>query len=69
MEDENKKKKILMTVKEISDETGIGESKIRQMLNSPNSSFTIRCGRNIYAHRELFEKYLERCAKYRTRID
>lgn len=60
--------KLLMTVKEIIEATGWGETKVRAILNRPDSSFTIRCGKNIYAHRKLFEKYLEKCATYGIKI-
>ena len=48
--------------------TGFGEKKIRQLLNNPKSTFTIRNGNRLYAHKELFEEYLKKCAKYQLTI-
>lgn len=61
-------KKLLITIKEASELTGWGEAKMREIANRKDSSFTIRCGRNVYIHRLLFEKYLESCAKYGKRV-
>ncbi len=60
--------KLLLTVKEIAGITGWGETKVREILNRKDSCFTIRCGKNIYAHRQLFEEYLEDCAKFNRKI-
>ena len=43
--------------------TGFGEKKIRQLLNNPKSTFTVRNGNRLYAHKELFEDYIKKCAK------
>lgn len=56
--------KMLLSIKDIMEMTGLGEKKIRQMLKSPTSTFTIRNGNRLYAHRGLFEDYMERCAKF-----
>jgi len=56
--------KMLLSIKDIMEMTGLGEKKIRQMLKSPTSTFTIRNGNRLYAHRELFEDYMEKCAKF-----
>ena len=64
-ENENR---ILLTVKEVSELTGWGETKVREIVNRKDSTFTVRCGRNVYVHRRLFEKHLEKCAKYGQRI-
>ena len=48
--------------------TGLGEKKVRQMLKSPTSTFTVRNGNRLYAHKQLFEDYLKKCAKYQLTI-
>lgn len=55
--------KLLLTIPEIMECTGFGEKKVRQLLNNPKSTFTIRNGVKLYAHKELFEEYLKKCAK------
>lgn len=56
--------KLLLTIPEIMEYTGFGEKKVRQMLNSPKSTYTVRNGNKLYAHKELFEEYLKKCAKF-----
>ena len=56
--------KLLLSIKDIMEMTGLGEKKVRQMLKSPKSTFTIRNGNRLYAHRDLFEDYMEKCAKF-----
>ena len=41
--------KILLSIKDIMEMTGLGEKKVRQMLKSPTSTFTIRNGNRLYA--------------------
>lgn len=60
--------KILLTVKEVCEYTGWGETKVREILKRPDSSFTIRMGNRLYADKKLFDDYLARCAKYQIRI-
>jgi hypothetical protein len=60
--------KMLLSIKDIMEMTGLGEKKIRQILKSPTSNFTIRNGNRLYAHRELFEDYMEKCAKFRLTL-
>ena len=52
--------KMLLTIKDIMEMTGFGEKKVRQMLKEPSSTFTIRNGNRLYAHKELFEDLLEK---------
>lgn len=56
--------KILLSIKDIMEMTGLGEKKVRQILKSPTSTFTIRNGNRLYAHRDLFADYMEKCAKF-----
>lgn len=60
--------RILLTVDDIAAITGWSRTKVREILNRKDNGFTIRCGRNIYAHKDLFFKYLESCAKYGRKI-
>ena len=60
--------KMLLSVKDIVKMTGLGEKKVRQMLKNPTSNFTVRNGNRLYAHKKLFEDYLEKCAKYQLTL-
>lgn len=61
--------KMLMTVRDVCDYTGWGETKVREIMKSPNGKFTIRMGNRLYADKEKFEQYLDKCARYQLRID
>lgn len=56
--------KVLLNIKQLCEYTGWGQTKVRSILNNPNSNFTIRLGNRLYAHKELFDEYLIKCAKY-----
>lgn len=60
--------KVLMTIKEVCEYTGWGETKVRAILKRPDSTFTIRMGNRLYADKRLFDEYLARCAKYQIHI-
>lgn len=60
--------RLLLTVKDVVTITGWSQTKVREILNRKDSGFTIRCGKNIYAHKELFLKHLEDCAKFGRKI-
>ena len=60
--------KILLNVQEVCQYTGFGESKVRQILNRKDSTFTIRLGNKLYANKKLLEQWLEKCAKYQLSI-
>jgi len=68
--EENKKinDKILLSVQDIMTITGLGEKKVRQILKNPTSTFTVRNGNRLYAHKKLFEEYMEKCAKYQLTL-
>lgn len=71
MDNNNKNRfdnKLLLTIPELMEYTGFGEKKIRQLLNSPKSTFTVRNGNKLYAHKELFEDFLKKCAKYQLTL-
>lgn len=62
------KDKLLLTIPEIMEYTGFGEKKVRELLNSPTSTYTVRNGTKLYAHKELFEDFLKKCAKNQLTI-
>ena len=55
--------KALMNLKEVCEYTGWGQTKARQILNRPESTFTIRVGNRIYVNKKMFDQYLEHCAR------
>lgn len=60
--------KILMSVKEVCDYTGWGETKIREILKREDSAFTIKMGNRLYVNKKMFDDYLNKCAKYKISI-
>lgn len=50
--------KALLNVKEIKDYLGLGDTKVRELLNSPNSTFTVRIGNRLYANKKLLDVWL-----------
>lgn len=60
--------KILMTIKEVCEYTGLGETKVREILKRNDSTFTIRIGNRLYANKKLLDDYLLKCAKYHIKI-
>ena len=57
-----------MTIKEVCEYTGWGETKVRAILKRPDSTFTIRMGNRLYVDKRLFDEYLAKCAKYQIQI-
>lgn len=60
--------KRLLTIQEICEYTGWGKTKVREILKRDDSDFTIRMGNRLYADKTLFDKYLDKCAKYQISI-
>lgn len=60
--------KILMSLKEVCEYTGWGETKVREILKRDTSTFTVRLGNRLYVNKKLFEDYLNKCAKYHITI-
>ena len=60
--------KILMSLKEVCEYTGWGETKVREILKRDTSKFTVRLGNRLYVNKKLFEDYLNKCAKYHITI-
>lgn len=60
--------KAVMSLKEVCEYTGWGETKVRKILKNPSSTFTIRLGNRLYVNKKLFDDYLQRCARYQIKI-
>lgn len=58
----------LISLKEVCEYTGWGETKVRELLKRPTSTFTVRYGNRLYVNKKLFDEYLDRCAKYQISI-
>lgn len=56
------------TVKELCEYTGWGQTKIREILNRPDSKFTIRFGNRLYADKQKFDEYIDNCIKYQIKV-
>lgn len=59
---------MLLTVSEVCEVTGWGQTKVREIIKRPDSGFTIRMGNRLYADKKKFEAYLDKCAKYNIQI-
>ncbi len=60
--------KLLWDLTEVMELTGWGQTKTREILNRPDSVFTVRVGSKLYVNRNAFIDFLDRCAKYQIRI-
>ena len=60
--------KILLNISELCEYTGWGKTKVREILKRPDSTFTVRMGNRLYAHKTYFDDYLNKCAKYQIEI-
>lgn len=60
--------KKLLSINDLCEYTGWGKTKIREILKRPNSTFTVRMGNRLYADKNLFDEYIEKCAKYQLPI-
>lgn len=58
----------LLTLKEFCEYLQIKETKAREILKRPNSTFTVRIGNRLYANKKLLDEYLDRCARYQINI-
>nr|DAT55565.1 MAG TPA: excisionase [Caudoviricetes sp.] len=56
--------KALLSLKEVCEYTGWGQTKTRKLLKENEGGFAIRVGNRLYVHKEKFDEYLNRCAKY-----
>lgn len=60
--------KVLLNITELCEYTGLGKTKIREILKRPNSTFTIKIGNRLYADKRLFDAHLKKCAMYHIPI-
>ena len=60
--------KLLWSLNEVIELTGWGQTKAREILNRPDSKFTVRVGAKLYVNRKAFVEFLDRCAKYQIII-
>ena len=60
--------KILLNTKEICEYTGLGMTKVREIVKKDTSNFTVRIGNRLYVDKKLFDNYIEKCAKYQIKI-
>ena len=64
MKDDN----YLLTLQEFCKYLGIKETKAREILKRPTSTFTVRIGNRLYANKKLLDEYLDKCAKYQIKM-
>ena len=56
------------SMKEICEYTGLGMTKVREIVKKDTSNFTVRIGNRLYVDKKLFDNYIEKCAKYQIKI-
>ena len=47
--------KALLNVKELRAYLGLGDTKVRELLNQPDSPFTVRIGNRLYANKRVLD--------------
>lgn len=55
--------KALLNVKEMRMYLGLGDTKVRELLNHPDSTFTVRIGNRLYANKKLLDSWLVRISE------
>ena len=50
--------KALLSVKEMCNYLGIGQTKAQELLSNPDNGFTVRIGNRLYAHKAKLDKWL-----------
>lgn len=58
MNEKKDQEKVLMTVKEFCEFTGIGQTKARELIRGRNG-FGVQIGNRWYVNKKKFEKWLE----------
>jgi len=51
--------KALLSVKDVCIYLSIGDTKARQLLKSPASTFTVKLGGQLFAHKRKLDEWLE----------
>lgn len=57
-----------MTIKEVCEYTGWGETKTREVVRRKDSTFSVKVGNKYFVDKAKFDKYLETCMRYRITI-
>ncbi|MDD4370161.1 MAG: excisionase [Anaerostipes sp.] len=60
--------KALLNVKEVRAYLGLGDTKTRELLNSPKSTFTVRIGNRLYANKKMLDKWIDQQSKKQHNI-
>ena len=60
--------KKFLSVKDLCEYTGWGETKVRKILKRKDSTFTIKMGNRLYADKEAFDHFIANCRKYQIAI-
>nr|MDD5837268.1 DNA-binding protein [Eubacteriales bacterium] len=60
--------KYLLSLKDVKEMTGWGDTKAREILNRKGNKCTVRVGNRLYVNKDAFTKYLDDCAKYQIAI-
>ena len=64
----NYEDKKLLSVDEMCSYLGLGTTKVREMLKSADSPYTVRVGRRLLANKNLLDAYLDNAAKFQLKI-
>ena len=60
--------KKLLNIKEVCQYTGWGETKVRELISRPSSTFAMKLGNKWFVNKSLFDGYLDKCALERRTI-
>lgn len=60
--------KALLNVKELRAYLGLGDTKVRELLNQPNSPFTVRIGNRLYANKRILDSWLTKISGTGKRV-
>lgn len=55
--------KALLNVKEVCVYLGLGQTKVRELLHTPNIGFSVRIGNRLYANKLLLDKWIKSQSK------
>ena len=60
--------KKLLNIKEVCQYTGWGETKVRELISRPSSTFAMKLGNKWFVNKPLFDAYLDKCALERRTV-
>lgn len=55
----------LLSIDEVCEYLGIGQTKVREIMRNKNCSFSLKIGRRWYAKKDLLDKWLDEQTKKR----